>query len=240
MVVEDTDITLERSSGTFTIPNLLELSLRHVQVTINAFTSNWTNPSFLSVDRFPSLRALACIRYNSLLIATIQAVLREPIPADLLAQLEFLSVDEFDEIPDDRSLIQSPVPIPFLYDLDHSHLTRNWGRHSLPAGPLSQEYIRIRLPCEPIPHRREIEAALFLAEDLVNESQMLKVLYLDLFPRDGKYQLDEDLRKRIEHLEDPRRSRKVEVVWEDSEKDFCCSLVSMDFWRRSKDRKGNL
>ena len=232
----DTDITLERDSGTFTIPRLQELSLSHVGVTLNSFMTNWRNPSFLSLDHFPSLRALSCLRYNCCDTAGIQAVFVEPIPSNLLAQLEFLSIDEFDETPNDRSLIRDPIPIPFLYDLDHSHLTTNWGRHSLPSGPLSQEYIRIRLPRDRPPHRREIEAALFLVEDLVSESQALKALHLDLGI--GRNQLDEESKRRLEHLEDPTRKKKVEIVWEDSGWDFCGSLVSMEFWKRSKEIKG--
>lgn len=224
-------------SGPFTLPHLKELSLFQTCVTVDVTSIPSPNPSFLSRDRFPSLRALALREYRSKLAGQDGTL---PLPVDFLAQLETLVINQFDEPPNNRSLVQSPIPIPFLYDLCYSLLWTNPGRRQpLPSGCLSREYIRIQHPRERIEIQRgEIEAALFLAEDLVNESHVLKVLYLDLVPMDGKYRLDEDLRKRIEHLEDSSRSRKVEIVWEDKGKDFCNSLVSREFWTRSKEIKG--
>jgi len=236
LVIERFNMRID-DSGPFTLPHLEELSLFQTCVTVDVTSTPSPNPSFLSRDRFPSLRALALREYRSRL-ADQDGTL--PLPVDFLAQLETLVINQFDEPPNNRSLIQSPIPIPFLYDLSYSLLWRNPGRRQpIPSGSLSREYIRIQHPRERIEIQRgEIEAALFLAEDLVNESQVLKVLYLDLFPMDGKYQLDEELKKVIEHLEDSRRSRKVEIVWEDKEKDFCNSLVSREFWKRSKEIRG--
>ncbi|GAA5986027.1 hypothetical protein JCM5350_005503 [Sporobolomyces pararoseus] len=133
-----------------------------------------------------------------------------------------------------------PPPVPVLFDLDPRHTATSWGRSSLaPNSSLSHSHIRIRLPCEPIPHRRQIEAALFLVETLLNESTVLEELYLDLYPRDGRrgYELDEELQERIRKLEDPNRKTKVEIIWENHEDDWCRSRVSKEFWRRSKARK---
>jgi hypothetical protein len=104
---------------------------------------------------------------------------------------------------------------------------------------LDKEFLRIRLPSEPIPHRREIEATLFLVETLLHESNVLKTLYLDLYPRDGRrgYRLDEELEERIERLMDPRRKTNVEIVWENHEDDLIRSRVSKEFWRRCKEEK---
>ena len=86
--------------------------------------------------------------------------------------------------------------------------------------------------------RGEIEAALCLVLDLVTTIQELKAIYLDFgFGKDEMDESDEELRRNIEHLADPTRKRKVEIVWEDNGWDFCGSLVSREFWKRSKEIK---
>ena len=199
------------SPSSFALPHLQELSLSEPTVSLDARSTNGPNPHFLSRDRFPSLRALALHRYRGLLEGQPGVL---PLPIDLLAQLETFVTGELDGTPLARSFVQSPIPIPipFLLDLDFSE---GLGRHSLPSGPLRREYIRIRLPRDPMHpdrgERGEIEAALSLVVDLVNTTQELKAIYLDFgIERDEKDDLDEELRKRFEHSADPTRNRKVE------------------------------
>lgn len=42
---------------------------------------------------------------------------------------------------------------------------------------------------------------------------------------------------RIEKVEQLAERKKVEVIWENHEDDWCKSLVSKEFWRRSKENK---
>ncbi|GAA5997945.1 hypothetical protein JCM5350_000044 [Sporobolomyces pararoseus] len=104
-----------------------------------------------------------------------------------------------------------PLPVPVVFDLDPCHAAVSWSHPSLVPGiVLSHSHVRIRLPCEPITHRRQIEAALFLVGTPLNEATVLKELYLDLYPRNGRrgYELDEELQERIRKLEDPNRNQK--------------------------------
>ncbi|GAA5986012.1 hypothetical protein JCM5350_005496 [Sporobolomyces pararoseus] len=171
------------------------------------------------------------------IVRTVSAI----VSPSLLSQLDCMTADEI-EPGGTSSLSPSspPLPVPLLFDLDPRHTSTSWGRSSLaPSSSLSHSHIQIRLPCEPIPHRRQIEAALFLVETLLNESTVLEELYLDLYPRDGRrgYELDEELQERIRKLEDPNRKTKVEIIWENHEDDWCRSRVSKEFCKRCKEKK---
>ncbi|GAA5965929.1 hypothetical protein JCM3765_006492 [Sporobolomyces pararoseus] len=222
------------------LPHLEELSLAQVHCVL--LSESRSLASFFSTPHFPSLRALGIKALDS--SAPPGAHTHRGLglfSPSLLAQLDCITTDEIEPRGDPtHSLSPPPLPVPVLFDLDPRHTSTSWGRSSLaPDSSLSQTHLRIRLSCEPLPHRRQIEAALFLVETLLNESTVLEELYLDLYPRDGRrgYELDEELQERIRKSEDPNRKTKVEIIWENHEDDWCRSRVSKEFWRRSKAKK---
>ncbi|GAA5894083.1 uncharacterized protein JCM6883_003715 [Sporobolomyces salmoneus] len=228
-----------RGSAQFVLSQVVELSIDTVQIPV--LLSSKTGDHFLSNSHFPSLRALALRR-----VMASESLARTPnLEYSLASQLDCIVADRVYFSPDQPDLPETPsahldYPVPFLYDLNPRHTTTSWGRSSLGRGEsLSQTHVRIRLDCEPIAHRRQIEAALFLVETLLNESTFLEELYLGLYPRDGRrgYELDEELEERIRKFEDPERKTKAKIIWENHEDDWCRSLVSKEFWKRSREKK---
>ena len=67
----------------------------------------------------------------------------------------------------------------------------------------------------------------------------MKEIYLDIGSHGKKEarELDKDLNGRIEKVEQLAERKKVEIIWENHEDDWCQSLVSREFWRRSKENK---
>ncbi|GAA6020228.1 hypothetical protein JCM11491_003855 [Sporobolomyces phaffii] len=200
--------------------------------------------SFFSSARFPALRALAVSRlvtgsgdhetgFNT----------KDPIPRSFLAQLECLVTDE----PSLRGPLSdydtAPLPpsIPYLFDVELRFESKPWSRSSTSdlGLALAQPYVRVRVASDGVPRRGEIERALFLVEDLLAGSTVLKVLYLDLYPRDGTggFDLDKDLCERIGRIEDPARKSRVEIVWEQRDDDWIQSRVSRDYWKRCRELK---
>jgi hypothetical protein len=99
--------------------------------------------------------------------------------------------------------------------------------------------VRIRFPCERIAQDHQIEAALSFVDNLLGKSTVLEEFHLDLHPRDGRreYALSHELEKKIEKLEELAKEKKVEIIWESHEDDWCRSRVSKEFWRRCKAKK---
>ncbi|GAA5893930.1 uncharacterized protein JCM6883_003675 [Sporobolomyces salmoneus] len=220
------------------LSQVVELSIDTVQIPV--FLTSKPGDHFLSSSRFPALRALALRKVMA------GGVSRPPnLQYSLASRLDCIVADRLYPSPDQPDLPETPsahlrYPVPFLYDLNPRHTTTSWGRSSLAPGESpSQTHVRIRLDCEPIAHRRQIEAALFLVEILLNESTVLEELYLDLYPRDGRrgYELDEELEERIRKFEDPARKTHAKIIWENHEDDWCRSLVSKEFWKRSREKK---
>lgn len=232
------DFVLAPSYSRFILPHLEELSLDNTLVYCDPGVNQ---DIFLAASHYPKLQALsfrACFCFAADGGDPIE------IPQRLLSQLDCVSVDDNASLPlQPLSSSRSTFPLPVLFDVDPNSTKQSWGRSSSsPEVALSQTHIRIRLHPEPIPHRREIEAALFLAESIIRDTPDLKQLYLDLYPRDGRrgYVLDDELEERIKVLEDPRRKKKVEIIWENHGDDMLKSLVSMEFWkvcRREKEKR---
>ncbi|GAA5894352.1 uncharacterized protein JCM6883_003796 [Sporobolomyces salmoneus] len=198
--------------------------------------------NFLSTARFPSLRALALQRVG------YQGPGRESLSVDfrLASQLDCIVADRvYPTSPTgDPHHPTSPAsldyPIPCLFDLASFHKTTSWGNPSIPSYPkLSQTHVRVRLSCKPTPSRFHVQTALSLMRTLLVHSTVLKKLYLDLFPRNGKggYVLDEDSEEKMARLEIQARKKNVEIIWESHKDDWCASLMSKEFWRRSKEKK---
>jgi hypothetical protein len=241
--LERLEFNLSQIEGNFILPNLAEFSLDGVEVVPARRMPDRPHLPFFTASKFPSLRALGIVATDFLEVQGPFDETEAPsIPRSFLKQLDCLTISTggYRETPEPESTrTTSPLP-PILYDMNPHHTTTAWGRSSiLPVEVAWKTHVRIRLPCEPIPHRRRIEAALFLVETLLNESILLKELYLDLYPRDGRrgYRLDEELQERIRKFEDPNRKTKVEIVWENHEDDWCRSRISKEFWRRCKEKK---
>ncbi|GAA5972395.1 hypothetical protein JCM3765_007359 [Sporobolomyces pararoseus] len=237
---EHCGLIMDVPDHSFVLPHLEQLSFERVHGFVHS-ESGLLAP-FFSTSTFPSLRALGIKALDS--SAPPGAHTHRGVglfSPSLLAQLDCITTDEIEPRGDPtHSLSPPPLPVPVLFDVDPRRTSTSWGRSSLaPDSSLSQTHLRIRLSCEPLPHRRQIEAALFLVETLLNETKVLEELYLDLYPRDGRryYVLDEELQERIRKLEDPNRKTKVEIIWENHEDDWCRSRVSKEFWRRSKAKK---
>ena len=49
--------------------------------------------------------------------------------------------------------------------------------------------------------------------------------------------MGKQLAEKIEKLEEIAREKKVEIIRENHEDDWCMSLVSKEFWRRCKEKK---
>ncbi|GAA5882514.1 hypothetical protein JCM16303_001775 [Sporobolomyces ruberrimus] len=229
--------TLRSSNSSFVLPHLEELSLDNVRISVR-FAIGANEREFLTHSHFPSVRALGIQEAE---VMDRESIGPLEIPSDFLAQLECVSIDKIKNLPPS----QPSFPLPVLFDIDPRYAMHSWGRSSLsPTSALSQAYVRIRITSstESIPHRREIEAALFLAESIIRDTPDLKQLYLDLYPRDRRrgYVLDNELEERIKVLEDPRRKKKVEIIWENHGDDMLKSLVSREFWkvcRREKEKR---
>ncbi|GAA5916544.1 uncharacterized protein JCM6883_002628 [Sporobolomyces salmoneus] len=228
------------------LPQVGELSLSFVNIEFPTASSDGGSGSFLSISHFPSLRALA-LSESHLGTAGFPDI---SVDYSLVCQLDCFVADRV--YPTSPTGIShnptSPAasldyPIPCLFDLATSHKTTSWGYSSLPSDPtLSKSHIRIRLPCEPTPSFPQIETALLLAEALLVHSSALRSLYLDVFPQEARkcYILDKELaelEERGERLEDQAREKNVEIIWETHDDDWCRSLVSKEFWRRSKEKK---
>lgn len=215
------------------LSSLEELSLDNV-----GFEAPFVSNLFLAPERFPSLRALATRNLTQVDPEVIGYRPTAP-PYSLLSQLDcFVTDDVKAGIRDDRSSRSSPDRIvpPILFDVDLG-VFGPWSPPStLAVGPArSRTHVRFRLACEPTPEAADLRTAVSLVDRLLDESTALKELYLDLYPRRG-YKLDESPAAMIERIEDVERiaAKNVRVVWENHEDDWCRSLVSNEFWKRSK------
>ncbi|GAA5894379.1 uncharacterized protein JCM6883_003805 [Sporobolomyces salmoneus] len=228
------------------LPGLVELSLDEVTIFPSTEAPQKVLADFLSTSHFPSLRVLGT-RSTRLERFMWDRIL---IDYSLACQLDCIVSNQVYDIhrrlADDHPL-SFPTPFgypgPFLFDLSHLrsfHTIISSIRTAGSPDPLfSRTHVRIRLPCKPTPVRSAVKSAFCLAECLLGHSTALKELYLDFYPRDGPsdYELDQDLEGRITKLEDQAREKKVEIIWETHEDDWCKSFVSKEFWRRSKEKK---
>jgi len=103
----------------------------------------------------------------------------------------------------------------------------------------TKTHVRIRFPCERIAQDHQVEAALSFVDDLLGKSTVLEEIYLDIYPRGGRrdYVLSWKLGKKIKKLEELAKEKKVEIIWENHEDDWCRSRVTKEFWRRCKEKK---
>ncbi|GAA5894091.1 uncharacterized protein JCM6883_003717 [Sporobolomyces salmoneus] len=217
-------------------PNWKMLKYHQLMITPWTVISPATNDYFLSLSHLPSLRALA-LRKGSWWGYDRH---RYETEHGLLSQLDCIIADQVEPIGaqlggPQPSPTTSACPIPWLFDLPLDLAPQTWLRFLL-----SRSYVRVRLPCEPVPSCLEIGIALLSATMvLLDRTTTLKELYLDLYPRDGRkgYVLDEEAVERVEELQNVAMEKNVEIVWEDHEDDWCRSLVSREFWKRSKEKK---
>ncbi|GAA5894344.1 uncharacterized protein JCM6883_003794 [Sporobolomyces salmoneus] len=227
------------------LPQLVELSIEWSDITLPTVPSGEGSVDLFSTERFPSLRALAL--KNARLAG--QGVERPPVDYSLACRLDCIVADRVYPLSNQPGILQtsSPYPslgypVPFLFELDPHRDTTSWGwgRLPLPFDPsILCAHVRIRLPCKSTPDPSQVETALSLAKALLVHSTALKELYLDLFPRNGKggYVLGEDLEDKIMEFEDQATKKNVEIIWETHEEDWCRSLVSKEFWRRSRENR---
>lgn len=176
--LEDARVVIETGDA---LSNLEELSLDNITVESNSGFS-----SFLSIERFPSLRALAARqlgRWDDVPYETV----KPRIADSLLSQLDCIVANDLKPLlGDDRSSSSASdrVVPPVLYDFD-PFLTMNASERSSRASgyPLSQTHIRFFPWYEGPPSREELEAAFTSIEMLLAESSVLEDVYLDLFLR---------------------------------------------------------
>jgi hypothetical protein len=230
----------------FALPNVIELTMERIKLVVPNSYANTTTPLFLTETNFPSLRVLGLVKYTGVTLTTASKVAVPPHPS-LLTRLDCLITDS------DTNLSSLPLPVPFLYDVDPALFL--WdeipGQTSLQisfSGPrptvdlepaFTKPHVRIRFPCKTIAEDKHIEAALSFVETLLVKSTVLAELYLDLYPRNGRrdYVLSQNLGKEVEKLEELAKEKKVEIIWENHEDDWCRSRVSKEFWRRCKGKK---
>ncbi|GAA5894210.1 uncharacterized protein JCM6883_003750 [Sporobolomyces salmoneus] len=240
------DCQLMSGWSNLVLPGLVELSLDDVSIFSSTETSQEVLADFLSISHFPSLRVLGT--RSSTMVGSMHD--RALIDYSLSCQLDCIVSDQVYTIhrrlAEDHSL-SFPTPFgypgPFLFDLSHLrafHASTSWGRTAGSSDPvLSKAHVRIRLPCKPTPNLSTIIAAFCLVDSLLAHSTALKELYLDFYPSGGRkgYALNEELQKTIRKLDDQAREKNVKIIWESHEDDWCRSLVSAEFWRRSKEKK---
>jgi len=202
-------------------------------------------PLFLTETHFPSLRVLGLYKYTGVTLTTASKVTAPPHPS-LLARLDCLTTDN------ETKLSSLPLPVPFLYDVDPALFLLNEISDPTPHQALfparrptvdlesafTKSHVRIRFPCKTIAEDKHIEAALSFVGTLLVKSTVLEELYLDLYPRDGRreYVLSQKLEQKIEKLEDLAKKKKVEIIWENHEDNWCRSRVSKEFSRRCKEK----
>ncbi|GAA5913622.1 uncharacterized protein JCM6883_004024 [Sporobolomyces salmoneus] len=224
------------------LPQLVELSLNGVTIRNYISFKRWDN--LLSISRFPFLRALAIRGLSADSELGSQATVVE---YRLLLQLDCIVADRV--YLSSRQLgIPQPVCKPLSYPMPFLH---TYGPHPIEKVQrvtshtrkmaLSETHVRLHLERDrsPSPRPREIKDAFSFVEILLNESTVLEEIYLDLYPRDGKrgFVLDEKLAELIRRFEDQARKSNADIIWESHEDDWCNSLVSKEFWRRSKEKK---
>ncbi|GAA5894382.1 uncharacterized protein JCM6883_003806 [Sporobolomyces salmoneus] len=214
------------------LPQLVELSIYSVIITDSALSSG---DNLLSISRFPSLRALAL---RSVMVFSPGEV-EVSVNYSIARQLECMVADRMYPVSSQTDSLQPlslPLPnvVPLLYDLHPSPTWESWERQAF-----SKTHVRIPLCREPVREPEEIETALTFMEALLDKSTILEELYVDLWCREGRGGdgLDKELAARIEKLESQAREKEVEIIWENYEVDWCRSLVSKEFWRRSKETK---
>ncbi|GAA5838882.1 hypothetical protein JCM3766R1_004237 [Sporobolomyces carnicolor] len=193
---------------------------------------------FLTIERFPSLRALAAFGFDGWL-DEFATVVQAKIAESLLSQLDCIVTDDIKALlrheppsPTSARPVVPPVLLDFACcDEDYASCWRTLASDSR----LSNAHIRLRRACEPTLDRGCIDAALSAAEQLLKDSNVLEELYLDLLPRrQGVYELDDELAASMDRIEDLGRQSKVKIVWESHQDDWCRSLVSKEFWKRCK------
>ncbi|GAA5986005.1 hypothetical protein JCM5350_005494 [Sporobolomyces pararoseus] len=199
-------------------------SFQKVQKVASEVLSHWQNPNPQSRD-FAKLNELR-------------------IQNSALAGLAGLSNHKPDEIVSRGVSTLSPSTLPLsvslLFDLDPRNIAITRGRSSLASdSSLNHSHLRIRLPCEPISSNADIKSSLEFAHKLVKESTTLEELYLDLYPQDGRrgFVLGKELEEEEKKLAEIAREKKVEIIWENHEADWCRSRVSKELWRRCKAKK---
>jgi hypothetical protein len=228
----------------FALPSIVELTLENTILIVTDSYKSGTPLPFLTENHFPSLRALGLQGYSLTTLASASSPTTSP-HRSFLAQLDCITVDE------DTQLRGLPLrlSVPFLYDVDPASFPLFQTNRIVSQARLylminmesasTKTHVRIRFPCEPIAPDHQIEAALSFVDNLLIKSTLLEELYLDLYPRDGRrdYGLSQNLEKKIEKLEKLAKDKKVEIVWENHEDDWCRSRISKEFWRRWKGKK---
>ncbi|GAA5965894.1 hypothetical protein JCM3765_006480 [Sporobolomyces pararoseus] len=214
--------------------SIIELSLEEASIVICASRKAGATRPLLSESHFPSLRALALKYFRGRSSGMSHIV----FSASLIARLDCLTTDD-KNIP--TAACDSPIPAPFLLDIRFEESDEDFfsPRIVFESPSPSHTHLRIRLPCEPIPSSQDTNSALEFANNLVKDSTNLEELYLDLYPRDGRrgYVLEKGSQEKIEKLEETAREKKVEIIWENHEDDWCRSRVSKEFWKRCKAKK---
>ncbi|GAA5894213.1 uncharacterized protein JCM6883_003751 [Sporobolomyces salmoneus] len=226
-------------SANLILPQLVELSLDNVTVFPSNVSPVEGSANFLSISRLPSLRALALRKLK----ADVTGGSRLPMVGySLLSRLDCIVADRVYPFAHKVEIPQPPskplsYPVRFLLDLTPSQID-GVIRYQL-GFALRMTRVRIRLPCDPIPGRNAIEEVLSLVETLLNDTTMLLQLYLDFIPRRGRssFLLDTELGQKVEKFENLAIEKNVENIWERHEDDWCRSLVSNEFWRRSREKK---
>ncbi|GAA5893814.1 uncharacterized protein JCM6883_003645 [Sporobolomyces salmoneus] len=136
--------------------------------------------------------------------------------------------------------IELVYPVPFLYDLDIYWTITDWNYPPrVPINTFFEPHVRLRLDCSPMAHRHQMRRILFLIETLIRHADALEELYLDLWPRNEseRPRIVGEFKERIAKLEHQARSRGIAIIWENHENDWCKSLVAMEFWKRSREKK---
>ncbi|GAA5838856.1 hypothetical protein JCM3766R1_004230 [Sporobolomyces carnicolor] len=230
--LKDSDVKYGADITDISLSTVEELSLDGVQADCVRGPTD-----FLTIERFPSLRALAAFVFDGW-IDEVGTVVQAKLAESLLSRLDCIVTDDIeallhDEPPSPASARRVVPPVLFDFECcreDHSSCWR-----TLASDSRLSAHVRLRRSYELPLERGCIDAAFSAAEQLLKNSNTLKGLYLDLLPRrQGVYELDDELAASIDRIADLGRQSKVKIVWESHQDDWCRSLVSKEFWKRRK------